>query len=109
MIKGKTRKQLQELQDLIKVVPFPMSGVGSASTSLLPLISYQEDMRQFLPAIKAIITGMLWQGIDGLEEGSDYHDPDKAIEKIKEWVSVREDANWQNPVPRLLLEEKAII
>jgi hypothetical protein len=91
----KERQRIGRLYDLIDAVPFPAS--GTKSTTIAGLGGYAEDMRQFTPAIKAVLLGIMALdcGNKELIEDEDYKNPDEMLTAMELWVNLRSSQQWQ--------------
>jgi hypothetical protein len=88
------RKRLWRLKQLITAIPYPHDGGSKSSVSIAGLAGYQSDMRNLLPALARVIEGITYSGIDELEEGEDYEDPDELMADIEAWIEKRKCEDW---------------
>lgn len=94
---NKDRNRIIDLYDLADKVPFPHDGTGSATASIKGYADYAADMREFTPAFKAALYGIICNDREGLIKGEDYEDPDVIITALKAWVEERRQNQWDRP------------
>jgi hypothetical protein len=94
----KERSRIDRLYDVIEKVPLPIS--GTRSTTIASISGYTEDMREFMPAVKAVLMGIM--AIDSrneeLVEDEDYKNPDELLTAIEKWIAVRNAEDWRTSV-----------
>ncbi len=92
----KDRERIRRLVDLLDGVPFANMGSGGRTAALYGLVGFDRDMRAFRPFFRKVLQGILMENIEGLEEGWDYHDPDRILDTLETWVEQRKAEGWQN-------------
>ena len=88
------RKRLTRLESILDAVPFSSSGM--ATSTGYGAVMYEQDMRALRPYIRKIINGMVLEGNPYFEEGFDYDNPDKLLDKVEKWTEKRKLDGWQN-------------
>ena len=88
------RKRLTRLSMILEAVPF--SSRGTATSTGYGAVMYEQDMRALRPYVRKIINGMVLEGNPYFEEGFDYDDPDKMLDKVEKWTEKRKLDGWQN-------------
>lgn len=91
---NKDKERLERLGEIMKAVPYSKS--GTATQTGVGAIQFEQDMRAVRPWMIKVIQGMLWEGLEGFEEGWDYENPDLLLTALEEWVRMREAEGWQN-------------
>ena len=88
------RKRLTRLSMILEAVPF--SSRGTATSTGYGAVMYEQDMRALRPYVRKIINGMVLEGNPYFEEGFDYDNPDKLLDKVEKWTEKRKLDGWQN-------------
>ena len=102
---NKDRIRLERFSKLMLSVPFASDGSGAASATVVGFVGYSNDMRQLMPALKAVLYGMACENYDtlyGWEKGEDYHDPDVTMDRIQQWIEQRNREGWEASRTRLV-------
>ena len=90
------RERLVRFQQLLLSIPFPQDGSGTKTASLIGLVGYQSDMRNFLPVLKKVLESMILEGRGDMEEGWDYENADKLMDTLEAWIAKRKRESWEN-------------
>jgi hypothetical protein len=88
------RNLLYRLQQVLEAVPFSAS--GTATSTGVGAIMFEQDMRALRPYIRKVLEGMVLEGNASLEEGVDYDNPEKLLTAIEQWIVKRKLEGWQN-------------
>lgn len=92
----KDRERMFRLRDVLSAIPLPHDGSGTQSAKIDGFVGFASDMREIRPCIDKVILGMLSEGVEDLELGWDYHDPDLLLDTLEEWIEMRAGQGWEN-------------
>ncbi|KKK56993.1 hypothetical protein LCGC14_3058970 [marine sediment metagenome] len=79
------RDRMARLYALIDRVPFPHAGSGGPTASLRGMVTYQEDMRVFMPMLKTVVLAIARPDMEA---------PDQELAEIEHLIRRREVSGW---------------
>jgi len=90
------RERLWRFNNLLGAVPLPHDGTGAKSASIDGFVGYATDMKAISGSLQQTLQGIAAWGIDGLDVGYDYEDPDLLMDALEDWLKKRQAEGWES-------------